>query len=45
MAKAAVELQQMDKVILSVVLYAILAKLSDVIVSWLEKRLLQWRIV
>lgn len=45
MAMTARELMQMDKVILSIIIYALLGKLSDVIASSLEKRLLSWRIV
>lgn len=43
MAMTARELMQMDKVVLSIIIYALLGKLSDVIASTLEKRLLQWR--
>ncbi len=45
MAMTARELMQMDKVVLSIIIYALLGKLSDVIASWLERRLLQWRVV
>lgn len=42
MANAAREFMQMDIVILSIILYALLGKLSDVIASLLEKRWLRW---
>jgi sulfonate transport system permease protein len=45
MAMTARELMQMDKVVLSIIIYALLGKLSDVIASALEKRLLRWRAV
>lgn len=45
MAMTARELMQMDKVVLSIIIYALLGKLSDVIASALEKRLLKWRTV
>ncbi|WP_437891068.1 ABC transporter permease subunit [Phytobacter sp. V91] len=37
------ELLQMDKVVLSIIIYALLGKLSDVISSSLAHRLLRWR--
>lgn len=43
MAMTARELMQMDKVVLSIIIYALLGKLSDVIASALERRLLRWR--
>jgi len=45
MAMTARELMQMDKVVLSIIIYALLGKLSDVIASALERRLLKWRTV
>lgn len=45
MAMTARELMQMDKVVLSIIIYALLGKLSDVIASSLERRLLKWRTV
>lgn len=45
MAMTARELMQMDKVVLSIIIYALLGKLSDVIATALEKRLLRWRTV
>jgi sulfonate transport system permease protein len=43
MAMTARELMQMDKVVLSIIIYALLGKLSDVIASLFEKRLLRWQ--
>lgn len=43
MAMTARELMQMDKVVLSIIIYALLGKLSDVIASALERHLLRWR--
>lgn len=43
MAMTARELMQMDKVVLSIIIYALLGKISDVIASVLERRLLRWR--
>jgi sulfonate transport system permease protein len=43
MAMTARELMQMDKVVLSIIIYALLGKLSDVIASALERKLLKWR--
>ncbi len=43
MAMTARELMQMDKVVLSIIIYALLGKLSDVIASMLERKLLKWR--
>jgi len=43
MAMTARELMQMDKVVLSIIIYALLGKLSDVIASALERRFLRWR--
>lgn len=37
------ELMQMDKVVLSIIIYALLGKLSDVIASSLMRRVLRWR--
>jgi sulfonate transport system permease protein len=45
MAMTARELMQMDKVVLSIIIYALLGKVSDSIASALEKRLLKWRTV
>lgn len=42
MANSAREFMQMDIVVLSILLYALLGKLSDVIASFLERRWLQW---
>jgi sulfonate transport system permease protein len=42
MAMNAREFMQMDVVVLSIILYALLGKLSDVIAKALEKRWLQW---
>ncbi|WP_141432920.1 aliphatic sulfonate ABC transporter permease SsuC [Bacillus sp. 03113] len=42
MATSAREFMQMDIVILSIILYALLGKLSDVLAVILEKRWLQW---
>lgn len=42
MATSAREFMQMDIVILSILLYALLGKLSDVLAALLEKRWLQW---
>lgn len=42
MATSAREFMQMDIVILSIILYALLGKLSDVLALFLEKRWLQW---
>jgi sulfonate transport system permease protein len=42
MATSAREFMQMDIVVLSILLYAILGKLSDFLASLLEKRWLQW---
>lgn len=43
MAMTARELMQMDKVVLSIIIYALLGKLSDVIATALERKLLRWR--
>jgi sulfonate transport system permease protein len=43
MAMSARELMQMDKVVLSIIIYALLGKLSDAIASLLEKILLRWK--
>ena len=42
MATSAREFMQMDIVILSIILYALLGKLSDVLALILEERWLQW---
>ncbi|MTW84834.1 ABC transporter permease subunit [Virgibacillus dakarensis] len=42
MAMNAREFMQMDVIVLSIVLYALFGKLSDVIARYLERRLLQW---
>jgi sulfonate transport system permease protein len=42
MATNAREFMQMDVVVLSILLYALLGKLSDVIAKWFERRWLQW---
>lgn len=42
MATSAREFMQMDIVILSIILYALLGKLSDVLALFLEKKWLQW---
>lgn len=42
MATSAREFMQMDIVILSIILYALLGKLSDVLALILEKKWLQW---
>lgn len=43
MAMTARELLQMDKIVLAIILYAILGKLSDVVATFLEKSLIRWR--
>jgi sulfonate transport system permease protein len=42
MAMNAREFFQLDVVVLSILLYALLGKLSDLIAKWLERRWLQW---
>jgi len=42
LAMNAREFFQMDVVVLSIILYALLGKLSDTIAKWLERRWLQW---
>jgi sulfonate transport system permease protein len=42
MAMNAREFFQLDVVVLSIVLYALLGKLSDMMAKWLERRWLQW---
>ncbi|MDY0406552.1 aliphatic sulfonate ABC transporter permease SsuC [Virgibacillus sp. 179-BFC.A HS] len=42
MAMNAREFMQMDVIVLSIVLYALFGKLSDVIARYLERRLLRW---
>jgi sulfonate transport system permease protein len=42
MAMNAREFFQLDVVVLSIVLYALLGKLSDLMAKWLERRWLQW---
>lgn len=42
MAMNAREFFQLDVVVLSIVLYALLGKLSDLIAKWLERRWLKW---
>ena len=44
MAMMARSLMQMDKVVLSIILYALLGKLSDVAAGALEKSLFKWRV-
>lgn len=44
MAMNAREFMQMDVIVLSVVLYALLGKLSDVIAKYFEGKLLKWDI-
>lgn len=43
MAMTARELLQMDKIMLAIIIYAILGKLSDVLATFLEKTLIRWR--
>ena len=43
MAMNAREFMQMDVVVLSILLYALLGKLADVLARGLEKRCLRWR--
>lgn len=43
MAMSARELLQMDKIVLAILLYAILGKLSDVVATFLERVLIRWR--
>ena len=43
MAMSARELLQMDKIVLAIILYAILGKLSDFAATWLERTLIRWR--
>lgn len=43
MAMSARELLQMDKIVLAIILYAILGKLSDASATWLERKLIRWR--
>ncbi|MFD1956025.1 aliphatic sulfonate ABC transporter permease SsuC [Paenibacillus thailandensis] len=42
MAMNAREFFQLDVVVLSIILYALLGKLSDTIAKWMERRWLQW---
>lgn len=42
MAMSAREFMQMDVIVLSILLYALLGKLSDVIARYFEKKLLKW---
>jgi sulfonate transport system permease protein len=42
MAMNAREFFQLDVIVLSIVIYALLGKLSDSIAKWLERRLLKW---
>lgn len=42
MAMTAREFMQLDVVLLSIILYALLGKLSDLIAKWCEKRFLRW---
>jgi sulfonate transport system permease protein len=42
MAMNAREFMQMDVIVLSILLYALLGKLSDTIAKWLERRWLRW---
>lgn len=43
MAMSARELLQMDKIVLAIILYAILGKLSDVFATFLERVLIKWK--
>lgn len=43
MAMSARELLQMDKIVLAIILYAILGKISDVVATLLERVLIRWR--
>jgi sulfonate transport system permease protein len=43
MAMSARELLQMDKIVLAILLYAILGKISDVVATLLERVLIRWR--
>jgi sulfonate transport system permease protein len=43
MAMSARELLQMDKIVLAIILYAILGKLSDASATLLERKLIRWR--
>ncbi|MTK09108.1 MAG: ABC transporter permease subunit [Hungatella sp.] len=43
MAMSARELMQMDKILLSIILYAILGKLSDAAAGFLDRKLIRWR--
>ncbi len=43
MAMSARELLQMDKIVLAILLYAILGKLSDVFATFLERILIRWK--
>lgn len=42
MAMTAREFMQLDIVLLSIILYALLGKLSDLIAKWCEQRFLRW---
>lgn len=42
MAMNAREFMQMDIIVLSIILYALLGKLSDMIAKYFEAKLLQW---
>jgi sulfonate transport system permease protein len=42
MAMNAREFYQMDVIVLGIVLYALLGKLSDAMAKWMERRWLQW---
>jgi sulfonate transport system permease protein len=44
MAMNAREFMQMDVVVLSILLYALLGKLADVLAKGLERRCLRWRV-
>lgn len=43
MAMSARELLQMDKIVLAILLYAMLGKLSDVLATFLERILIRWK--
>jgi sulfonate transport system permease protein len=44
MAMNAREFMQMDVVVLSILLYALLGKLADILVKFLERRCVRWRV-
>lgn len=45
MAMSARELLQMDKIVLAIIIYAILGKLSDIVATFVEHILIRWRTV